>query len=481
MRFVSLCLFLAFIMIAAPLSAQFAIEPAFPDLAFNRPVDLQHAGDGSGRLFVVEQAGRIMVFPNDRNTGSAKVFLDIRDRVNDGGNEEGLLGLAFHPSYADNGYLYVNYTASNPRRTVIARFSVDASDADAADPSSESVLLTFNQPFSNHNGGQVAFGPDGFLYIATGDGGSGGDPQNNAQNRANLLGKILRIDVDNPQGGKAYGIPADNPFAGNSDGFAEEIYAWGLRNPWRFSFDPENGRLWTGDVGQNKYEEVNIIEKGKNYGWRIMEGFHCYNPASGCDESGLAKPIVEYGRDQGASITGGYVYRGPSVPELVGTYIYADFVTGRIWGVEYTSPTNSTNALLLNSGRNIASFGTDENEELYICSFDGNIYRFTPTVSTSTGELSLPAKLELFPAFPQPAIHGMHESVSLRFSLPEQTSVRLVLYDTLGRELRVLQDATLSAGEFRSRLDIGALPAGLYFYSLHTGEQRLTRKLLLLD
>lgn len=481
MRFASFCLVLASILLAVPLSAQFSIEPAFPDLSFNRPVDLQHAGDGSERLFVVEQAGRILVFPNDRNASNAKVFLDIRDRVNDGGNEEGLLGLAFHPSYSDNGYLYVNYTASNPRRTVIARFSVDGSDPDAADPSSESVLLTFDQPFSNHNGGQVTFGPDGFLYIATGDGGSGGDPQNNAQNRANLLGKILRIDVDNAQGGKAYGIPADNPFAGNSDGFAEEIYAWGLRNPWRFSFDPETGRLWTGDVGQNKYEEVNIVEKGKNYGWRIMEGFHCFNPASGCDESGLVKPIVEYGRDMGASITGGYVYRGPSVPELVGTYVYADFVTGRIWGIEYNSPTDFSNSLLLNSGRNIASFGTDENEELYICSFDGSIYRFTPTVSSSTGELTLPAKLELHPAFPQPAIRGMHESVSLRFSLPEQTSVRLVLYDTLGRELRVLQDATLSAGEFRNRLDVGTLPAGIYFYSLHTGDQRLTRKLLLLD
>ena len=481
MRLVSLISVLALFLAVQPAAAQFTVEAAFPKLSFNRPVDLQHAGDGSGRLFVVEQAGRILVFPNDRATAEAKVFLDIRDRVNDGGNEEGLLGLAFHPSYTDNGYLYVNYTASNPRRTVISRFRVSGTDPDAADASGETVLLTFNQPFSNHNGGQVAFGPDGYLYIATGDGGSGGDPQNNAQNRANLLGKILRIDVDNAQGGKDYGIPADNPFAGNSDGFAEEIYAWGLRNPWRFSFDPVTGRLWTGDVGQNKYEEVNIIEKGKNYGWRVMEGFHCYNPSSGCDESGLEKPIVEYGRDQGASITGGIVYRGPSVPELTGTYVYADFVTGRIWGLEYNSPTDYTNALLLNSGKNISSFGVDASGELYLCSFDGSIYRFAPTVSTSTGSLPLPAKLELHPAFPQPALRELHQTVSLRFSLPEAATVRLVLYDTLGRELRVLQAGVMSAGVHRHRLDLGTLPAGLYFYSLHTGEQRLTRKLLLLD
>ena len=327
----------------------------------------------------------------------------------------------------------------------------------------------------------MAFGPDGYLYIATGDGGSGGDPQNNSQNRSNLLGKILRIDVDSPQGGKNYGIPTDNPFAGNSDGHAEEIYAWGLRNPWRFSFDPETGRLWTGDVGQNRFEEVDIIEKGKNYGWRIMEGFACYNPPSGCDQTGLTLPVVEYGRDQGASITGGYVYHGGNVPELAGKYIYADFVTGKIWGLTYNSPTDLNNELLLNSGKNIASFGVDSNQELYICSFDGSIYRFTPTVATSTGEAAIPSKIELMNAFPQPALRSMHQNVSLRFALPASGAARLVLYDTLGRAIRTLTDAAFESGQHRVTLDIGTLPAGMYFYSLHIGTERLTRKLVILD
>lgn len=464
-----------------PLSAQYPVENAFPKLSFNRPVDLQQPDDGSGRLFVVEQAGRILVFANNRDVASAKVFLDIRDRVNDAGNEEGLLGLAFHPSYRENGYFYVNYTAANPRRTVVARYSVSGSDPDAADPATELVVLTFTQPYSNHNGGQVSFGPDGFLYIGTGDGGSGGDPQNNAQNRASLLGKMLRIDVDNPQAQKNYGIPAGNPFAGNTAGYAEEIYAWGLRNPWRFSFDPVTGRLWAGDVGQNSYEEVDIIENGGNYGWRVMEGFHCYNPASGCDQSGLIKPVVEYGRDQGASITGGHVYRGGSVPELVGKYIYADFVTGRIWGLTYNSASDFTNDLLLNSGKNISAFGVDANRELYICSFDGSIYRFTPTSTTGSSDPAVPATLQLMSAFPSPAVRGMHRSVSVRFGLPSPGTARIVLYDTLGRELRTLTDASFAAGQHRVTLDIGTLPAGLYFYSLHSGTGSLTRKLLILE
>ncbi len=463
------------------LHAQFPIENAFPKLSFNRPVDLQHAGDGSGRLFVVEQEGRVLVFPDNPSVETAEVFLDIRDRVNDEGNEEGLLGLAFHPSYESNGWFYVNYTASNPRRTVIARYSVSGADPSKADPASEQIILTFAQPYSNHNGGQLAFGPDGFLYIGTGDGGSGGDPQNNAQNRASLLGKLLRIDVDHPQGGKAYGIPADNPFANNSSGGAEEVYAWGLRNPWRFSFDPATGRLWAGDVGQNRYEEVDIIEKGRNYGWRIMEGFACYNPQSGCDQTGLTKPIVEYGRDQGASITGGHVYRGPTVPELNGKYIYADFVTGRIWGLTYNGPADFTNELILNSGKNIASFGVDERGELYLCSFDGSIYRFTPTVAGDRGELEAPVTLRLMDAYPHPAVRGMHSSVSIRFTLPAAVQARVVLYDTLGRELRTLTDTAFGIGQHRISLDIRALRPGIYFYSLHTNGTRMTRKLVVID
>ncbi|MDH4071422.1 MAG: PQQ-dependent sugar dehydrogenase, partial [Ignavibacteria bacterium] len=241
-------------------NAQYSIQEAFPNLSFSSPVDLRNAADGSDRLFVVEQRGVISVFQNDGSTGAKSTFLDIEARVDDGGSEEGLLGLAFHPDYTSNGFFYVYYTASGPERSVISRFEVTG-DPDVADPASELVLLEFSQPYGNHNGGSLAFGPDdGYLYIGSGDGGSFGDPQCRAQNLEEMLGKILRIDVDNPSGGNNYGIPIDNPYYGNTEGYLEEIYASGMRNPWRFSFDPETGYLWCGDVGQNSWEEIDIIE-----------------------------------------------------------------------------------------------------------------------------------------------------------------------------------------------------------------------------
>jgi glucose/arabinose dehydrogenase len=481
MRHFSQLLFLFIFASSLPLHAQIQIENAFPNLSFDRPVDLQQPGDGSGRLFVVEQAGRILSLQNDAAVETTAVFLDIRDRVNDDGNEEGLLGLAFHPSYRENGSFYVNYTASNPRRTVIARYHVSAEDPLKANPASEQVILTFAQPYSNHNGGQIVFGPDGYLYIGTGDGGSGGDPQGNSQNLSVLLGKMLRIDVDNPQNGKNYGIPFDNPLAGNADGWAEEIFAWGLRNPWRFSFDPAYGRLWVGDVGQNRYEEVNIVEKGKNYGWNIMEGFACYNPQSGCDETGLMKPVIEYGRDMGSSITGGPLYRGKDVPELVEKYIYADFVSGRIWALRYNLPDDFSNELLLNSGKNISSFGVDERGEILICSFDGAIYRFSSKVSSSSGTLTPVSSLQLSDAYPSPAVLRMHDRVSLHFSLPSQLQIRLILYDTLGRKLRTLTDELYPGGQHSVSMDVSMLRPGVYFYALLSGGFRLTRKLVVIE
>ncbi len=248
------------LLICSPTShAQLTLEQAFPNLTFANPVDFQSPRDGSQRVFVVEQAEIIHVFTNSPTVVLSSVFLDIRDHITSGG-ELGLLGLAFHPNYATNGYFYLNYTAPNPLRTVIARYTVSRNDPIAADKSSEVILLTYNQPYSNHHGRQTSFGPDSHLYIASGDGGSAGDPQNNAQNLTNLLGKILRIDVNNPSGGRGYGIPADNPFVGNTSGARKEIYAYALHNPWRFSFDVTTGRLWTGDIGQNRIEEVNIIE-----------------------------------------------------------------------------------------------------------------------------------------------------------------------------------------------------------------------------
>lgn len=359
--------------------AGLTLEPAFPSLEFTRPVDLQHPGDGTNRLFLVEQAGIIHMFENRPDVIETGVFLDIRDRVNDQGNEEGLLGLAFHPDFEDNGYFYVDYTAASPRRSVIARYRVDPGDPNRADPGSETVLLEVAQPFSNHNGGQIAFGPDGFLYIALGDGGSGGDPQGHGQNLATLLGSILRIDVDNPSEGRQYGIPSDNPFVDGAGGARPEIYAFGLRNPWRFSFDPATNRLWAADVGQNRFEEVDVIQKGLNYGWNIMEGNHCFEPEEGCDRTGLTLPVWEYGRDEGSSITGGYVYRGSRAPQLEGRYLVADFSTGRVWALRYEGGPTAESELLMDTNLNISSFGVDENGEQYVLAFDGSIYHFSPT------------------------------------------------------------------------------------------------------
>ncbi|MCU0343296.1 MAG: PQQ-dependent sugar dehydrogenase [Ignavibacterium sp.] len=359
-------------------SAQFNFEVAFPNLTFSSALDLQNAGDGTNRLFAVERNGIIKVFQNQQAVSSTKIFLNITDRVTAGG-ETGLLGLAFHPDYETNGYFYVNYTAPSPLRTVISRFQVSLSNPDSADKNSELILLTYNQPFSNHNGGCVAFGPDGNLYISSGDGGSGGDPQNNAQNITNLLGKIIRIDVDNPQAPLNYGIPSDNPFVDSTNvNIRKEIYAWGLRNTWRFSFDPVTGWLWAGDVGQGDWEEIDIIQNGKNYGWRCYEGNHAYN-LSGCN--GIYEfPIWEYSHSLGFSITGGYVYRGQNVPELYGKYIYGDYVSTRVWSLEYDGINPTINTQITQAPGSITSFGVDEDQELYLVSFNGKIYRFIPSV-----------------------------------------------------------------------------------------------------
>ena len=358
--------------------AQFNFEVAFPNLTFSSALDLQNSGDGTNRLFAVERNGIIKVFPNQPDVSSTKIFLNITDRVTAGG-ETGLLGLAFHPDYETNGFFYVNYTAPSPLRTVISRFQVSSSNPDSADKNSELILLEYNQPFSNHNGGCVAFGPDGNLYISSGDGGSGGDPQNNAQNITNLLGKIIRIDVDNPQAPLNYGIPSDNPFVDSTNvNIRKEIYAWGLRNTWRFSFDNVTGWLWAGDVGQGEWEEIDIIQNGKNYGWRCYEGNHAYN-LSGCN--GIYEfPIWEYSHSLGFSITGGYVYRGQNVPELYGNYIYGDYVSTRVWSLEYDGINPTVNTQITQAPGSITSFGVDEDQELYLVSFNGKIYRFIPSV-----------------------------------------------------------------------------------------------------
>lgn len=354
----------------------FDLEPVFPGLAFERMVGMQYPPGDASRLYVVLQDGRIVSIANDPGADSHRVFLDITERVSRSGNEEGLLGLAFDPDYQTNGYFYVYYSAAGPRRSVLSRFS--ASDGQV-NPGTEMVVLEAGQPYSNHNGGEIAFGPDGYLYVALGDGGSAGDPMGHGQNKATALGSILRIDVAAIDDLGRYAIPPDNPFADDPQARGE-IWAWGLRNPWRFSFDRLTGDLWTGDVGQNRYEEIDLILPGANYGWNQMEGFHCYGSRD-CGGAGLAAPVIEYGREDGCSVTGGYVYRGSRLQSLYGAYIYGDFCSGKIWALRYEAGSVTAHALIADTDLQIASFAEGPAGEIYVLSFTGRVYRFAESDS----------------------------------------------------------------------------------------------------
>jgi glucose/arabinose dehydrogenase len=359
-------------------TGSFQVERVFPDLSFQEPTNLVQPDGASDLMFVTEQRGTIYAL-SAGNPQQANLFLDITDRVNKGGNEEGLLGLAFDPDYQENGYFYVYYSADNPRRSVLSRFSLDQENTDVADPQSEVIVMEVAEPYSNHNGGQLAFGPDGYLYVGLGDGGSEGDPQGNGQNLGTVLGSILRIDVSGLSGG--YEIPADNPFV-DTEGARAEIWAFGLRNPWRFSFDSETGLLWAGDVGQGSWEEIDIITGGADYGWNIMEGLHCYSPATGCNQSGLTLPIAEYDHSQGrCAVTGGYVYHGDQIPSLQGYYIYGDYCSGDIWALAYDGNVVTENMLLAESGLSITSFGEDRAGNLYMLDRAGGIYTLVETES----------------------------------------------------------------------------------------------------
>jgi glucose/arabinose dehydrogenase len=335
------------------------------------PLDLQDPHDGSGRLFVVEQPGTIRILQN----GSllATPFLDIHDRVLFGG-ERGLLGLTFHPNFPRDPRFFVNYIRSTDRSTVIAEFRL-SNDPNQADATSERQLLVVSQPYANHKAGQLAFGADGDLYFGLGDGGSEGDPNNNGQNTNTLLGSMLRINVDTTSPGKAYGIPADNPFV--NGGGAPEIFAYGFRNPWRFSFDRPTSRVFVADVGQDAWEEIDLLQRGGNYGWHIMEGFHCYQPPQGCNSNGLQMPIAEYGHNEGESITGGYVYHGSAIPGLAGAYVFGDYVAGTIWILQQDG-SNWQRRVLLSSQRHISSFGQDASGELYVIDYGGSVLKLAP-------------------------------------------------------------------------------------------------------
>ena len=337
-----------------------------------QPVHITNAGDGSGRIFIVEQVGRIRVASG--GTLRRAPLLDIGSRISCCG-ERGLLSVAFPPGFGSKRTFYVDYTDS-AGNTVVSRFRLSA-DPDVADPASEQILLTIEQPYANHNGGQLAFGPDGYLYVGMGDGGSGGDPQNNAQSPLSLLGKILRIDVES--GAPTYAVPASNPFVATA-GYRPEIWALGLRNPWRFSFDRRTGDLYVADVGQNRYEEVDFQPAGdpggENYGWRVMEGAHCYNPDP-CSQSGLAQPVFEYDHSQGCSVTGGFVYRGTIYPRMQGIYFFSDYCSGRIWGLRRDG-SSWQSTLLLTSSYTVTTFGEDEAGSVYLADYGrGDVYQLT--------------------------------------------------------------------------------------------------------
>lgn len=345
-----------------------------------RPVIID-APKGSDRLYVGEQHGTIYSFENKADVKTSKVFLDITDRVNysDRQNEEGMLGLAFHPKFAENRLFYVYYIQKPGLITVVSQFEASKEDPLKADPATEKKILTLEQPFWNHNGGTICFGPDGYLYIALGDGGAANDPFEHGQNLNSLLGKILRIDVDNAADGKAYGIPKDNPFVGK-DGARPEIYAYGFRNPWRIAFDRKTDTLWCADVGQNIWEEIDIVEKGKNYGWNSLEGTHPFGTKK-IDESTTVLPIWEYDHQVGKSITGGSVYRGKVLPELEGKYIYADYVTGRVWALNYDEAAKKVvaNEAIPTEKMPVLTFGEDAKGEMYfgIVAANGKgIYKF---------------------------------------------------------------------------------------------------------
>ena len=378
----------------APIEGGVRLERVWPRLSFERPVQLLGAGDGSGRVFVVEQEGVVHTVESGEDPAGTQVFLDISERVSRRGNEEGLIGFAFHPEFERNGEVYAHYSLAGDEATgILSRFHLDEKDPTRVDPDSEEVLLRQPQPWRNHNGGMIAFGPDGYLYLSLGDGGAANDPQGNGQDLSTWLGSILRIDVDRREGERPYAVPADNPFVDGPEGARPEIWAFGLRNVWRFAFDRETGELWAGDVGQNELEEVDLVVRGGNYGWRRFEAERMFDADTELALEPAIAPVSSYPRSEGISITGGAVYRGSRFPSLKGQYLYGDYVSGNLWRVSRGSGGEFVTELAARTGTSIASFGEDDDGELFVCSFDGNIYRVVPAEGSAGGFVDWPQQL----------------------------------------------------------------------------------------
>ena len=470
MNMVRLFTFLAIACLLIPLgsNAQDIIELKLLQSGFRKPVDIENAGDD--RLFIVEARGIIKILAKD-GTVNETPFLDIQDRVRDNSNEQGLLGLVFHPDYAQNGYFFVNYTYGSGD-TRIARYTRDADNPDLADRDSEKTILEFDQPQSNHNAGDLNFGKDGMLYIGTGDGGGGNDVDNHSQTENDILGKMLRIDINTDE---PYLIPPDNPFVDDANTL-DEIWALGLRNPWRFSFDRETGDMFIADVGQGALEEINFQSSsskgGENYGWHCLEGTANLRPSSCDDQDVLIPPVFEYGHENGncgGSVTGGYVYRGSSYPFLFGKYLYADYCTGYIWGLERVDENSWNNTEFLSSGAQWTTFGEDNNGELYVANRSGEISQIilanTTNVDTAKDKLDIQINSNPF-----------EENLQLIVQTERSGFAQFRLFDNSGR---VLQQRDIQI--FRNtNLEIATktLVSGIYFVEIIFEGQRVMEKVV---
>ena len=450
---------------ASGIAAEVTLQNAFPNLLppFNYPTNLQDPRDGTDRLFVLEQEGKVWVFQNDPAVNTRTLFLDLTAKVNNTW-ECGLVGLAFHPDYENNGEFFVYYMTSGAQlKSRLSRFHVGV-DANHADPNSEEILYEIPQTNFCHKSGCLVFGEDGYLYITVGDDCQGWP----GQDRTSLMGKLLRIDVDNTSPGLAYAIPPDNPFVGNPFGWRQEIWAYGFRNPWRFSIDSETQRIWLGDVGEATWEEANLIKKGRNYGWMKMEGTNCFPNVSSCDTLGMnaVLPIWQFPHvsEMGESVTGGYVYRGHTCPSLWGKYVYADYVNGVIWALSYNG-VSATNDEIYNQppSKYLSTFGTDKDDEVYVVSLYGYIYRMIDITTDVDGSAPPATSLEAYPNPFQTATH-------FAFDVPASEDARVEIFDVSGHRVRVLPAQASAASRtvtWNGTDDRGhELASGVYFARL---------------
>lgn len=454
--------------------SQYQLQRVFSANTFNNPLEMVDPQDGTDRIFVVCQRGQIWVMNTLNPSEPGKLFLDVSDLVPQSGFEPGLLGLAFHPDYENNRYFYIYYSVTSPTRSVIARYETSPTNPDSALKSSEFRILIDTMATASHFGGKIAFGQDSLLYISFGMGAGQGDPPNNAQNLTLLRGKILRIDIDSTDGGLNYKIPPDNPFVDSTSGERKEIFAWGFRNVWKFCFD-NDGKLIAADVGQNTYEEIDIVNKGKNYGWRIMEGTNCYNPTP-CDTTGLTLPIFQYPRSEGISISGGYQSTSPAYPGINGRYVYGDYGSGKIWALNYgTVP--AVTEMLMDSPYSISSFGKDRDGNIYVCDITGDrIYKLIDNTVGIHAIGSLNNGYSLEQNYPNP----FNPATKIKYSIARSQNVKLRVYDNTGREVAVLVDRFQISGSYEVVWNASNYPSGVYYYTLSAGDFEKTGKLILL-